>query len=114
MCVIRVRNALVETGLYTLSARLVLGELLVRVFGGKDSFTAMSVALGSLIAPAVIDLLGVRGARAALGLRGPALAALAWRRLRAIDVSIAHRDAEIAVLQRLACCARCRCRRSRT
>jgi hypothetical protein len=30
----------------------------------------------------------------------PALAALAWRR-RAIDASIAHRDAEIAVLQRV-------------
>jgi hypothetical protein len=31
----------------------------------------------------------------------PALAALAWRPLRAIDGSIAHRNSEIAVLQRV-------------
>jgi MFS family permease len=101
MCVIGLGNALADIGLYTLPARLVPDELLARVFGGKESLTAMSVALGSLIAPPVIDLLGVRGALAALGLVAPALAALAYRRLRAIDSSIAHRDAEITVLQRV-------------
>jgi MFS family permease len=101
MCAIGVGNALADIGLYTLPARLVPEELLARVFGGKESLTAMSVALGALIAPPLIDLLGVRGALAVLGLVAPALAALAWRRLRAIDASIAHRDAEIAVLQRV-------------
>jgi CRP-like cAMP-binding protein len=63
--------------------------------------TALSVALGELVAPPAIELLGVRGALAVLGLVAPTLAALAWRRLRAIDHSIAHRDREIAVLQRV-------------
>jgi cyclic nucleotide-binding protein len=76
-------------------------ELLACVFGAKERLTAMSVALGSLIAAPVIDLLGVPGALPALGLVAPALAALAWRPLRAIDGSIAHRDSEIAVLQRV-------------
>ena len=101
MFVIGVGNALVDIGLYTLPARLVPEELLARLFGAKESLTALSVALGSLIAPPVIDLLGVRGALAVLGLVAPTLAALAWRRLRAIDGSIEHRDAEIAVLQRV-------------
>jgi MFS family permease len=101
MCVIGVGNALADIGLYTLPSRLVPDELLARVFGGKESLTAMSVALGSLIPPPLIDLLGVRGTLAALGLVAPALAALAWRRLRAIDASIVHRDAEIAVLQQV-------------
>jgi MFS family permease len=101
MCVIGVGNALVDIGLYTLPARLVPEGLLARLFGGKESLTALSVALGALIAPLTIDLLGVRGALVLLGLVAPFLAALAWRRLRAIDGSIAHRDAEIAVLQRV-------------
>jgi Cyclic nucleotide-binding domain len=58
----------------------------------------LSVALGSLMTPFAIDLLGIRGGLAALGLVAPALVALAWRRLHAIDASIAHRDAEIEVL----------------
>jgi hypothetical protein len=101
MCVIGVGNALVDIGLYTLPARLVPEELLARLFGGKESLTALSVALGSLAAAPAIDLLGVRGALIALGLVAPALAALAWRRLRAIDRQVVHRDAEIAVLQRV-------------
>jgi MFS family permease len=98
MCVIGVGNALVDIGLYTLPARLIPEDLLARVFGAKESLTALSVALGSLVTPVAIDLLGIRGALGALGLVAPALAALAWRRLRAIDASIAHRDKEIEVL----------------
>ncbi len=101
MCVIGVANAIVDIGLYTLPARLVPEELLARLFGGKESLTALSVALGSLIAPPTIDLLGVRGALVLLGLVAPALVAFAWRRLRAIDRSIAHRDEEVGVLNKV-------------
>jgi Cyclic nucleotide-binding domain len=62
----------------------------------------LSVAVGSLVTPLAIDLIGIRGALVALGLVAPALVALAWRRLRAIDASIAHRDDEVAVLNRVA------------
>ncbi len=101
MCVIGVGNALVDIGLYTLPTRLVPEDLLARLFGAKESLTALSVALGSLVTPFAIDLLGIRGGLAALGLVAPALVALAWRRLHAIDASIAHRDAEIEVLNRV-------------
>ena len=102
MAVIGIGNALVDIGLHTLPARLVPEELLARVFGAKASLTALAIAVGSFITPFAIDLLGVRGALIALGLVAPTAAALAWRRLRAIDAAIAHRDKEIEVLNRVA------------
>jgi MFS family permease len=101
MCVIGVGNALVDIGVFTLPARLVPEELLARVFGAFESLVALTVALGALVTPPVIDLLGIRGALLALGVVAPALVALSWRRLRAIDASMAHRDAEIGVLNRV-------------
>jgi len=99
MCVIGVGNALVDIGLFTVVPRLVPDHLLARVFGVFEGLVALSVAVGSLVTPFVIDLLGLRGALVVLGLVAPALVALAWRRLRAIDASIAHRDEEIEVLK---------------
>jgi Cyclic nucleotide-binding domain/Major Facilitator Superfamily len=102
LCVIGLGNALVDIGLYTLPARLVPEELHARVFGAKESLTALTVAVGSFVTPFVIDLLGIRGALIVLGLVAPALAALAWQRLHRIDAAIAHRDKEIEVLNNVA------------
>jgi hypothetical protein len=101
MCAIGVGNALVDIGLFTLVPRLAPEELHARVFGALESLISLSVALGSLVTPLVIDLLGVRGALVVLGLVAPALVALAWRRLRSIDASITHRDEEIGVLNKV-------------
>jgi MFS family permease len=101
MCVIGAGNALVDIGLYTLIPRLVPEELLARVFGAFESLIALTVAIGALVTPLVIDLLGIRGALVVLGLVAPSLVALAWRRLRAIDASIAHRDEELEVLNKV-------------
>jgi hypothetical protein len=101
MCMIGIGNALVDIGLWTLPARLVPDELLARVFGAAEGLTAASVALGCFVTPFAIDLLGVRGALAVLGLIAPALVVLARRRLRAIDASIAHRDEEVNVLKKV-------------
>jgi MFS family permease len=99
MCVIGIGNALVDVGLWTLPARLVPDELLARGFGAAESLTAVSVAVGALVAPLAIELLGIRGALIALGLIAPALVVLAWRRLKAIDASIAYRDRGVEVLR---------------
>jgi Cyclic nucleotide-binding domain len=99
MCVVGVGNALVDVGLFTLLARLTPEELLARVFGALESLVALVVALGSLVTPLAVELLGVRGALAVLGLAAPVCVALAWRHLRAIDSSLAHRDEEIEVLR---------------
>jgi MFS family permease len=102
MGVIGIGNALIDIGLFTLVPRLVPEDLLARVFGAFESLVSLTVALGSLVTPLVIDLLGIRGALATLGLVAPALAILAWRRLEAIDASIAHRDDEVDVLRKVA------------
>ena len=101
MCAVGVGNALVDIGVFTLPSRLVPERLLARAYGAFESLVALTVAIGALVTPLVIDLLGIRGALVALGLVAPAMVALAWRRLRAIDASIEHRDAEIEVLNRI-------------
>jgi MFS family permease len=101
MCFIGVGNALVDIGLFTLLARLVPEAVLGRAFGALESLIAFTVAMGSLITPLAIHLLGLRGALLLLGLLAPAGVALAWPRLRAIDASVVHRDAEIAILNRV-------------
>ncbi|MGN6429516.1 MAG: MFS transporter [Gaiellaceae bacterium] len=101
MCVVGAGNVLVDIGLHTLPARLVPEELLARVYGVKASLGALAIAVGAFVTPLAIDLLGVRGALIVLGLIAPTLAVLAWRRLRAIDEAIAHRDQEIELLKRI-------------
>jgi MFS family permease len=102
MGVIGVGNALVDVGMFTLVQRLVPEALLARVFGALESLIALTVAIGSLVTPVAINVLGIRGALAVLGLVAPAVVALAWRRLRAIDASISHRDEEVEVLNKVA------------
>jgi hypothetical protein len=100
MCLLGVGNALVDVGLFTLPARLVPYELLASVFGAFESLAAVTVAIGSLITPLAIALLGVRGALVVLGIPAFAIVVLARRRLHDIDGSVVHRDREIAVLRR--------------
>jgi MFS family permease len=101
MAVIGIGNALVDVGLFTLLARLVPENLLGRVFGTLESLIALTVAVGSLITPAVIAVLGLRGALVAVGVVAPLAVAFAWSRLRVIDRSIVIRNEEITVLKQV-------------
>jgi MFS family permease len=98
MFLIGIGNALVDIGLHTLPARLVPEDLLARLFGVKASLTALAGAVGAFITPFAINVLGIRGALIVLGLVAPAAVLLSWRRLRAVDLGIEHRDKEIEVL----------------
>jgi hypothetical protein len=73
--------------------------VLARVFGVFESLIALGVGLGSILAPALLALLGVRGALVATGVVLPLLAVASWRRLAALDHRLGTRDAEIAVLR---------------
>jgi hypothetical protein len=101
MAVIGIGNALVDIGIFTLLTRLVPETVLARVMGAFESLVALTVALGALVTPFAIDLFGIRGALIAVGLVAPLGVAIGWRRLRAIDASIEHRDAEIEVLKKV-------------
>jgi hypothetical protein len=97
--VIGVANALVDVTAFSVMARLAPDEVLARVFGIFEALIALTVGLGSILTPLLIHAVGVRGALVAVGSVCPTLAALARRRLRAVDASIETRDEELAQLR---------------
>jgi predicted MFS family arabinose efflux permease len=99
LAVVGVGNALLDLGLFTLMARLSDDRVLARVFGLLESVVALSVGLGSVVASSAIALLGIEGALVAVGALCPVVVALAWRRLRRLDLAMDVRDRELALLR---------------
>ena len=99
LAVIGVANALLDVAGFSVMARLAPDEILARVFGIFEALVAITIGLGSIVAPAVIGALGVRGALLLLGSVCPVCVSLAWLRLRRIDASMQKRDGEVAYLR---------------
>ena len=99
--VIGIGNALVDVTAFTLIARMVPDAVLARVFGVLESLGALAVGLGSLLAPLLIGLLGVRGALVAVGAVAPVVCLVLWSRLTAIDRSVVVRTDDILLLRRV-------------
>ena len=99
LAVVGLANALVDIGLFTLIARRAPSELLAAVYGVLESGIAVGVAIGSLLAPLAIHLVGVRGALVWIGLLSPTAVVLSWWRLRALDRTVGVQDHEIDVLR---------------
>lgn len=99
--VIGTGNALVDVTAFTLIARMVPNALLARVFGVLESGGASAVALGSLAAPLLIDLVGARSALLVVGAVPAVVCLLLWRRLTAIDHTVAVRTDDILLLRRV-------------
>ncbi len=76
----------VEVAAKTLMQRLGSDETLGRVIGSLESARQASLALGSVGAIALVDLLGVRGALIALGAVMPTFVIACWTRLRAHEL----------------------------
>jgi predicted MFS family arabinose efflux permease len=85
MGVFGIGNTLVDVSAVTLMQRAVRDEVLGRVFGALESLLVANLAFGALLAPLLIDALGIRAALMVTGALLPILAALLWRRLAAID-----------------------------
>jgi MFS family permease len=83
--IVGVGNTLVDITGMTLMQRAVSDEVLARVFGALESLLVASLALGAVIAPIAIELIGIRAALIAIGAVLPVVAALAWRRLTRLD-----------------------------
>ena len=71
-------NALIDVGGFTMLARLADETVLARMFAGFEAILTLGVAAGGLIAPLVIELLGVRLALVAIGLIAPLAVAASW------------------------------------
>jgi MFS family permease len=82
----------------TLLQRAVDDEVLARVFGVVQGVFVGTIGLGGIIAPALISLLGIRGALIATGALMPVLTLLLWSRLSSVDASVPAPERELALL----------------
>jgi len=93
-------NSLLDVSGFTSMQEHLDDRLLGRVFGLFELVVIVAVALGSLAAPVLLDLLGSRGALIAIGLLLPVLAAFAHGALGRIDDGMAVRAHELDLLRR--------------
>jgi MFS family permease len=99
MAVLGIANTVIDVAGLTLLQRLVPDDVMGRVFGVNEALFVASLALGALLAPIMIDLLGTRPAIFLAGVSLPVAALLAWRALGRTDEAVAGRDALLALLR---------------
>jgi len=92
-------NALVDVGGFMMLARLADETVLARMFAGFEAILTLGVAVGGLLAPLVIELLGLRLALLSIGVMAPVAVAVAWPALRRLDAPMRVRDADIEILR---------------
>jgi MFS family permease len=101
IAVVGIANALLDAAGVTLLQLIVPDELMGRFFTSLESVLTLTVAMGSLAAPALIAAFGDRGALVAAGLVAPIGAVLAWRTLRRLDVRLRVAARVMALLRRV-------------
>ena len=99
LAVLGVGNTLVDISAMTLIQRTAVPEVAGRIFGVLESSIVASLALGALAAPALITLLGTRGALVAVGVVLPVLAVVTSRQLAVIDDAVEIPQEQIAALR---------------
>jgi len=88
LAVVGAANSVEDVAVFTLLQRIVPDEQLTRVLGVLWGLAMGAVALGSFVAPLVVDWLGPRTAFAAVGAVLPLLALAAYRPLASIDRAV--------------------------
>jgi MFS family permease len=100
LAVVGAANSVEDVAVFTLLQRLVPDELLTRVLGVVWSLAMGGVAIGSIAAPVLVAAIGARPAFVAVGAILPLLALLAYRRLAAIDKTVAPAP-ELELIERV-------------
>jgi MFS family permease len=98
LAVVGAANSIEDVASFTLLQRIVPDDVLTRVLGAVWGLAMGGVALGSILAPAVVGLVGPEAALVVVGAILPVLTLLAWRRLVEIDRSEPGPVAELAVI----------------
>ena len=97
--VIGLGNTIVDVAALTLLQRSVADEVLGRVFGVLEALVVGSIGIGAVIVPPLIDWLGAEAALIVTGAFLPALLAVTWRRLAAIDAAAVVPERQLALLR---------------
>jgi hypothetical protein len=93
--------ALAQTAHLTLTQRLAADDLLGRVFGVQETIEVVALGVGSLLAAALVGLLGVGGAMVAAGAVLPLVAALTVRRLAGTESGAPVSERHFGFVRRL-------------
>jgi hypothetical protein len=93
-------NTLVDVAGLTLLQRTAPPDVLARVFGVLQMILVGTIGLGAALTPALIDVIGIRWSLVVAGAFLPALAAVTWGKLLAIDAQ-ARVPAELGLLQEI-------------
>jgi MFS family permease len=99
MVLMGIGNTLVDVAGLTLLQRSVPDEVLARVFGVLETVFLGTVALGAIMAPALVHWLQPRGALLAFGAFLPVIIAVFGRHLLRLDTSLRAPERELALLR---------------
>jgi MFS family permease len=101
LVLVGIGNTIVDVTGDTLLQRGVPEALLARVFGIMESLMLLTIGLGSITAPLLAEVLGIRWALAITGVLLPALTLASWRLLGRIDAAARAPEHELALLRTL-------------
>jgi len=85
LAVVGIGNTIVDVSGMTLLQRSAPDDVLARVFGVLESLLLLTIGLGAIVAPVLLNWLGTRGALIVAGSLLPLVVIPAWPRLNAID-----------------------------
>jgi len=88
LTIVGAANSFEDVAVFTLLQRLVPNQMLTRVLGLVWGLAMAGVAVGSIVAPAVVNAIGARPAFVVVGSILPVLALFAYRKLMAIDRTV--------------------------
>jgi MFS family permease len=98
---IGVGNILVDVAGYTLLQRAVEDSVLARVFGAVETMYYLSVAVGALVIPPLVDAFGARWTLVVTGLFLPVVALLTGPRMLQVDRAAAAPERAVALLREI-------------
>jgi hypothetical protein len=101
LVLVGVGNTLVDVSGITLLQRSAPDAVLGRVFGAFEGLIVLGMAVGSLLAPLLVAIVGARGALVVAGAILPVLLVPLWRPLVAIDAASAAAADEVELLRRV-------------
>ena len=101
LVVLGVGYAVIEVAGLTLVQRLASDAVLARAFGVVEGTYWLTTGLGSLLAPVLVALFGLRGALLAVGIVLPLLVLARYRSLLRLEASAPVPEAEYTLLRRV-------------